>query len=395
MRALRLLFAGLTRILGATRLSFPEIWSRTSRLWAVKDEPLNNILRSISATMSAVFGGAVSIHSAPFNEIISETDDFAARISRNVQLILQDECQLGDVGDPCGGAYYVEHLTEKLAEKAWELLGQMTSHPDGFLGGLSDGSVAKMVETSHAQRMEKLNRRKLKMVGVNDFVAFDAVDDAIKVASPFRGASVGESDGVSSADVALEWHENIIEGAISAALNGATLRGIDASVKGGGVWRVPAVIGSRLASGYEQLRRQVALVNARRQNECSVLLLRLGTIRDARARADFSRGFFNAAGFRIVESPLCNGVEDALAAVRSARADITVFCSTDELYAQQAPPIAEAIRADSETTMVLAGRPLEMEPAYRQSGISEFIFLGANHFSLLKSLLETVGGHHD
>jgi methylmalonyl-CoA mutase len=395
MRALRLLFAGLTRILGATRLSSPEIWSRTSRLWAVKDEPLNNILRSITATMSAVFGGAVNIHSAPFNEIISETDDFAARISRNVQLILQDECQLGDVGDPCGGAYYVEHLTEKLAEKAWELLGQMTSHPDGFLGGLSDGSVAKMVETSHAQRMEKLNRRKQKMVGVNDFVAFDAVDDAIKVASSFRGGSAGESERGVSADVAPEWHENIIEGAISAALNGATLRGIDASVKGVGVWRVPAVIGSRLASGYEQLRRQVALVNARRQNECSVLLLRLGTIRDARARADFSRGFFNAAGFRIVESPFCNGVEDAVAAVRSARADITVFCSTDELYAQKAPPIAEAIRADSETTMVLAGRPLEMESTYRQSGISEFIFLGANHFSLLKSLLETVGGHHD
>ncbi len=394
MRALRLLFAGLTRILGATRLSSPEIWSRTSRLWAVKDEPLNNILRSISATMSAVFGGAVSIHSAPFNEIFSETDDFAARISRNIQLILQDECQLGDVGDPCGGAYYVEHLTEKLAEKAWELLGQMTSHPDGFLGGLSDGLVAKMVEASHARRMEKLNCRKQKIVGVNDFVAFDAADDTIKEASTFQ-ASAEESDGVSTADVALDWHGDIIGSAISAALSGATLRGIDASVKRDGVWRVPAVTGPRLALGYEQLRRQVTLVNARRQNECSVLLLRLGTIRDARARADFSRGFFNAAGFRIVESPLCNGVEDAVAAVRSARADITVFCSTDELYAQLAPPIAEATRAESATVMVLAGRPLEMEPAYRQSGISEFIFLGANHFLLLKSLIETVGGHHD
>lgn len=395
LRALRLLFAGLTRILGATRLSSPEIWSRTSRLWAVKDEPLNNILRSISATMSAVFGGAVSIHSAPFNEIFSETDDFAARISRNVQLILQDECQLGDVGDPCGGAYYVEHLTEKLAEKAWELFGQMASLPEGFLGGLADGTVAEMVAASHSRRTENLNHRKLKMVGVNDFVAFDTADDAIKVASPFRGASAGESKGESSADVALDWHENIIEGAISAALNGATLRGIDASVKGDGVWRVPALTGPRLALGYEQLRRQVALVNTRRQNDCSVLLLRLGTIRDARARADFSRGFFNAAGFRIVESPLCSGVADAVAAVRSTRADITVFCSTDELYAQLAPPIAEAIRAASETTMVLAGRPLEMEPAYRQSGISAFIFLGANHFSLLESLLGTVGGRRD
>ncbi|MBN2718906.1 MAG: hypothetical protein JXX14_23875, partial [Deltaproteobacteria bacterium] len=182
---------------------------------------------------------------------------------------------------------------------------------------------------------------------------------------------------------------------IEAALNGVTFGEISKNAKGQSTTQAVAVAPRRLAAGYEQLRLQLLELNKRRSVPCSVLLLRLGSIAETRARADFSRGFFNPVGFEITESPLCHTVQDARLAARTSAADVIVICSTDDRYGEMAAEVAAGIRADVKSLLVLAGRPFDREAEYRGGGVDEFIYLGANHFELLHAIVEKIGGRHD
>ena len=73
------------------------------------------MLRTATEAFSGVIGGCDSMTVAPFDEIIRKPDEFSSRISRNQQIILQEECNLTDVIDPAGGSYYVETLTKEVA----------------------------------------------------------------------------------------------------------------------------------------------------------------------------------------------------------------------------------------------------------------------------------------
>ncbi|MBN2527728.1 MAG: hypothetical protein JXR76_15160 [Deltaproteobacteria bacterium] len=396
LRAMRLLLRGLAKAMGAVEPLDIRLMARTSQLFATRDEPLTNVLRTISATVSGALAGAASIHAAPFNECFAPWDEFAARISRNAQVILQKECGIGDVTDPCGGAYYVEHLTHELAKKAWQRLQQLEAHPGGFVGALQHGTLASQIDDDFQKRLQLLNKRKYKMVGVNDFVAFDDADNAFKRGGDarVRTAAVFETHTTTGPTLKVDAMGNAVADAVQAIQDGATLSQLDAEVKGEGAWTVVPIAQHRLAKGYEKLRAAVAALNAMREKPCSVLLLRLGTIRESKARTDFSRSFFNPAGFVVSESPVCADVEAARKAVKKADADIVVFCSTDEKYAEIATELASHISTDVSASIVLAGRPGNMEDAYRASGISEFIYLGADHFALLSSFVASYGENH-
>ena len=393
MRSIRLLYAGVAKALGAQTLPMVELWTRTSTLFATQDEPLNNVLRAISATMSGALGGACSIHAAPFNESFAKTDAFAARIARNIQLVLQQECRIGEVADPCGGAYYVEHLTDRLAEAAWKLFGEFEASSDGYLGALQSGQVASMVAEQFAMRMRQLNKRKFKMVGVNDFVAFDKADEALRsgckhdAPASLSARTIIDGEAFSEDD---DW----MLAAADALLAGKGFAQVYRATKGDKAATAPQVSPRCLSEGYENLRKAVAKITAKRTTPCSVLLLRIGTVRETKARTDFSRGFFNAAGFEIAESPLCETVAEACRAAKSGHADVTVICSTDERYLEMAAEVAVAIQEKCKTQLVLAGRPGDNEAMYRKSGIDAFIYLGADHYKLLKGFVEAIGASH-
>ena len=395
LRGMRLLFGGLARALGCDTIPIVELWSRTSALFATTDEPLNNVLRSISATLSGALGGAASIHAAPFNETYATSDEFAVRISRNIQLILQKECRIGEVTDPCGGAYYIEHLTDALSERAWNLFCEFEAYPGGYLGALRDGRVATLVNSQFAERQHNLNKRRFRMVGVNDFVAIDAADNPLKAGSRILGAVRTVSHKIDGDPSHFTNDGEWVAQAEVAAEKGDSFQQINMGAKGEGTIQAVGISARRLAEGYEGLRKEVATRNATKSSPCSVLLLRSGSVRDTRARADFSRGFFNAAGFEIIESPLCATVTDACREAINTGADITVICSTDDRYREIVAELAAAIRRESKTILVLAGRPFDLEDTYRQSGIDEFIFLGADHYTLLEKLIAAIGESHD
>ena len=95
---------------------------QTSGVSLTEQDPYNNVIRTTIEAMAAVLGGTQSLHTNSFDEAIALPTDFSARIARNTQLVLAEESGITKVVDPLGGSYYVEALTQDLADKAWALI---------------------------------------------------------------------------------------------------------------------------------------------------------------------------------------------------------------------------------------------------------------------------------
>ena len=91
-----------------------------------------NMLRTQTEAMSAILGGTDSLTVEPFDIVFRQPDEFSERIARNQQLILKEESYFDKVADPSAGSYYIEKLTQLIAENAWKLFVE-TEEQGGFL----------------------------------------------------------------------------------------------------------------------------------------------------------------------------------------------------------------------------------------------------------------------
>ncbi len=125
LRALRLLWANILAAYGAATSEMPPLIVHLAPETQVDDEP-TNMIRAATQTMSAVLGGASCIYVLPANAIKEQgPDPFSLRIARNVQHLLKMESHLHRVADPAAGSYYIEKLTDKLANKAWTVFREV------------------------------------------------------------------------------------------------------------------------------------------------------------------------------------------------------------------------------------------------------------------------------
>ena len=84
-----------------------------------------SMLRTTTEAFSAVIGGIDSLQVSPFDECLQIPDEFSRRIARNTQIILQSECNLCQPVDPAGGSWYIETLTQQVAEKSWQIMQEV------------------------------------------------------------------------------------------------------------------------------------------------------------------------------------------------------------------------------------------------------------------------------
>jgi methylmalonyl-CoA mutase len=98
---------------------------QTSGVSLQEQDPYNNVVRTAYEAMAAVLGGTQSLHTNALDEAIALPTEFAARIARNTQLILQEETGVTNVVDPLAGSYYVETLTADLADEAWKIIQEV------------------------------------------------------------------------------------------------------------------------------------------------------------------------------------------------------------------------------------------------------------------------------
>ena len=141
---------------------------QTSGVSLQEQDPYNNVVRTAYEAMAAVLGGTQSLHTNALDEAIALPTEFAARIARNTQLILQEETGVTNVVDPLAGSYYVEKLTSDLCEEAWRLIEEVEKM-GGMTKAVASGLPKLRIEESAAKRQAMIDRGQEVIVGVNKY----------------------------------------------------------------------------------------------------------------------------------------------------------------------------------------------------------------------------------
>ncbi len=170
MRAARLLWAEIVAEFKPAnpKSSMLRTHCQTSGWSLTEQDPYNNIVRTTIEAMAAVFGGTQSLHTNALDEAIALPSEFAARIARNTQLILQEETGIGQVVDPWGGSYMMESLTAEIATSARDLIAEI-DELGGMAKAIESGIPKLRIEEAAAKKQARIDRGEDVIVGVNKY----------------------------------------------------------------------------------------------------------------------------------------------------------------------------------------------------------------------------------
>ncbi|MFP8490109.1 methylmalonyl-CoA mutase family protein [Gracilimonas sp. Q87] len=152
-----------------------KIFSETALWNKAQNDPYNNMLRATTESMSAALGGCDGISVHRFDKHFKEQTPFATRIARNTQLILQEEAYLGKVSDPGAGSYYIEVLTEKMAEESWKLFQEIEAK-GGFYECLRSGFIQELISDARNKKIQAYKEEKEALIGVNKYKPDEETD---------------------------------------------------------------------------------------------------------------------------------------------------------------------------------------------------------------------------
>ncbi|HEX8470886.1 MAG TPA: methylmalonyl-CoA mutase [Brevundimonas sp.] len=148
---------------------------QTSGWSLAAQDVFNNVSRTMVEAMAAAGGQTQSLHTNALDEALALPTDFSARIARNTQILLQQETGLTRVIDPWGGSYYVEKLTQELADKARALMAEVEA-AGGMAKAIEAGIPKLRIEESAAKTQARIDTGKQTVVGVNRYLN-DVADD--------------------------------------------------------------------------------------------------------------------------------------------------------------------------------------------------------------------------
>jgi methylmalonyl-CoA mutase len=299
-RVLRRLWARVAEVVGEPNAGAARVHAVTSMPMMAQRDPWVNMLRTTVAAFGAGVGGADTVLVQPFDAAIpggmpGTAASFARRIARNTQLLLLEESHLGRVLDPAGGSWFVEDLTEQLAEKAWEHFQQIEAK-----GGFADARdfVASQIADVSRQRTDDINHRRRALTGVNEY-------------PNLTEAPLPQSDSVSTV--------------------------------------------ARYAAGFEALRDRSDSWLAKTGARPQALLLPLGPLAEHNIRATFAANLLASGGIEAINpGPVdAEGVADAVSAAGGPT--VAVICGTDARYGTEAAGVVEAARKAGVSRVLLAG----------------------------------------
>jgi methylmalonyl-CoA mutase len=233
LRAARLLWHRIMEELGAKapKSKMLRTHCQTSGVSLQEQDPYNNVVRTAYEAMSAVLGGTQSLHTNALDEAIALPTEFAARIARNTQLILQEETGVTNVVDPLAGSYYVEKLTSDLAEAAWKLIEEVDDM-GGMTKAVASGLPKLRIEETAARRQADIDRGDQVIVGVNKYRLpeedpidiLDIDNEAVRAAQVTRLKQIRKARDEAACAAALAELEqraqaggNLLEAAVEAA----------------------------------------------------------------------------------------------------------------------------------------------------------------------------------
>ena len=170
MRAARMLWAKIVKQFNPKNPKSLALRThcQTSGWSLTEQDPFNNVARTTIEAMAAAFGGTQSLQTNALDEAIALPTDFSARIARNTQIYLQQETHITKTVDPWAGSYYVEKLTEDIANKAWELM-QEVDELGGMTKAIEKGIPKMRIEEAAATKQAKIDSARDVIVGVNKY----------------------------------------------------------------------------------------------------------------------------------------------------------------------------------------------------------------------------------
>jgi len=366
---------------------------RTSKRVITSRDPWVNMLRNTICAFSAGVCGAEVITTGPYDEAIGLPSPHTRRIARNTQTILMEESHIHRVTDPAGGCWFIEHLTDEIAEKAWAMFREIERR-GGMAECLESGWVSEQIDSAFAPRARDIATRKEPITGVSEF--------------PNLAEEQTEPEPVNFAQLLGQRRRTLLEfkkgrgdvgsiagdpGAMRAAsAKGATLGELAQAISTGEGAALPSPITPHpYAAPFEELREASDAYLAQCGFRPRVFLANLGPVAAHTARAGFAKNFFEAGGFEVLANNGFKTADEAAAAMAESGASIAVICSSDEMYGQMAEETARALRSAGARSVVLAGNPGENEERYRAAGIDRFIFMKCDVLGVLRELAQEEG----
>lgn len=140
----------------------------TSLRMFTREDPWVNVLRSTLAAFGASVGGADAITVLPYDTALGLPERLGRRLARNTQILLSDESNVGRVTDPGGGSWYLESLTDEVAEAIWARF-QEVERAGGAVQALAGGLLHRWVEQACTERDRQIFTRQRPLTGVSMF----------------------------------------------------------------------------------------------------------------------------------------------------------------------------------------------------------------------------------
>ncbi|MFI0408657.1 methylmalonyl-CoA mutase family protein [Actinomadura sp. 3N508] len=332
LRAARRLWARVAEVSGAADGTSARIHAVTSSAMMTRRDPWVNMLRTTLAAFAAGTGGADAVTVQPFDARLGLPDGFARRVARNTQTLLLEESSLARVVDPAGGSWYVESLTEGLANAAWDWFTEI-ERAGGLAAALESGLVADRVAATWARRRKDIARRKAPLTGVSEF--------------PNLAETLPEREAAPEGPGA---HSHFTSRA-----------------------RLPVVT---YAQDFEALRDRSDAHAEAAGARPRVFLATLGPIAVHTARASFAANLFQAGGIETVTGP-----PEEFAASGTA---VACLCSSDTVYEERAAEAARVLRRAGAIKVWLAGKGT-------YEGVDAGVYAGCDAIAVLETALRDLG----
>ncbi|MGJ8649953.1 MAG: methylmalonyl-CoA mutase family protein [Opitutaceae bacterium] len=410
LRAARVLWAQVVAGFGGSAEAQKiTMHARTGLYNKTKKDPYVNMLRTTTEALSGVIGGVDSLCVGNFDEVTRLPDTFSRRISRNTQIILQEECELTAVVDPAGGSWAVEWLTNEISEKSWTFFQEIEKQ-GGVIPALENGFIFDTIAKTAKGVQDQLNQRRVSLVGTNVYPNLEEkpLDDT---SIDYNGIRDQRAREIAAARMELDENadaavmsalgkllevdrESLVPALVEAITAGATIGEVTKTIRASAepAEAIRPLAATRLAAKYEAMRDASVKFAEKTGEFPKIFLCNLGPLRRHKLRADFIKGFFQSGGFEVISPKGFETPEEAVKALIESGACITVVCATDDDYAEKFADYATAIKqALPDTRVLLAGFPGEKEDEYRAAGMDDFVFVKSNNYEVNRLHLQGLG----
>ena len=421
LRAARLLWHRIMTDLGAKnpRSKMLRTHCQTSGVSLQEQDPYNNVVRTAYEAMSAVLGGTQSLHTNALDEAIALPTEFAARIARNTQLILQEETGVTNVVDPLAGSYYVEKLTADLADAAWQLIEEVDAM-GGMTKAVASGMPKLRIEEAAAQRQANIDRGKQVIVGVNkyrleeedDIDILDIDNDAVREAQVARLQSIRKSRDDARCDAALSEITrraaeggNLLEAAVEAARARATVGEISMAMEKvfgrhrAEVKTLAGVYGKAYEgdSEFEKIQQSVEQFAKEEGRRPRMLVVKMGQDGHDRGAKVIATAFADI-GFDVDVGPLFQTPEEAAQDAIDNDVHVIGISSQAAGHKTLAPKLIEVLEArDAGDIIVICGGviPQQDYDFLKSAGVKAIFGPGTNIPAAAQEILDLIRATRD